>query len=109
MQRDAAFVARVRLQVVHAVEAAQERTLAAARGADQRGDLPIRDRDGQVLQRAQLPIVEIEIVDRRFHVERAHLPGVVHGDGDSRGVRAGRGPLFVLQRRLLHACRPGNA
>jgi hypothetical protein len=30
MQRDAAFIARIRLQIVHAVEAAQERALAAS-------------------------------------------------------------------------------
>ena len=88
MQRDAALVARVGLQVVHAVEAAQERALAAARRADQRRDLPVGDRDRQVLQRAMLAVVEVQILDRRLDVERAHLARVVDGDGDAR--RAGR-------------------
>ena len=39
VQDDLALVAVAGIEVVHAVEAAQERRLAAARGPDQRGDL----------------------------------------------------------------------
>src|SRR5262249_31351647 len=50
-------------EVVHAVEAAQKRALAATRWADQSGDLVAADVDADVAQRLKRPVVEVEIVD----------------------------------------------
>ena len=50
VQHDLALVARAGRQVVHAVEAAQERRLAAARGADQRRHALLADLDVEALR-----------------------------------------------------------
>ncbi len=55
-------------------ECAQHRGLAAARGADQRGDVPVAEVEIDVLQRLVLAIVEIEVLHRdpdgRIGIER---------------------------------------
>ena len=95
VQRDAARVARGGLQIVHAVEAAQERALATTRRPDQRSDLVVRDRNVQVLERVVLTVPEIQFFGCRLGVERAHLARVVDCDRDARrtGIRT------VLRRR----------
>jgi hypothetical protein len=66
IEQDLAFVAHVRVEVVHAVEAAQEGRFAAARRADQRGDLVLLDRKVDVLQGLEVAIVEAERIDLRL-------------------------------------------
>ena len=63
VQDDLALVAVVGVQVVHAVEAAQQRALAAAAGADQRGDAVLGDGHVDVLQRLERAVVEAEVAD----------------------------------------------
>ena len=53
VQQDLALVAVARIQVVHAVEAAQVGRLAAAGRPDQRGDLLLVDRHVDALQRVE--------------------------------------------------------
>jgi hypothetical protein len=60
-----AGIAVAGIQVVHAVEAAQQRRLAAARGTDQRGDLVIVDRHRHPLQRMEGAVVESPVRARR--------------------------------------------
>jgi hypothetical protein len=52
-EADLAFVAVARIEVVHAVEAAQVGRLAATGRADQRGDLLVVDRHVDVLERLE--------------------------------------------------------
>ncbi len=61
LEDDLAFVAVARIQVVHAVEAAQQRALAAAAGADQRRDLVFLDRHRDALEALEVAIVEAEV------------------------------------------------
>ena len=56
--------ALVRVEVVHAVEGAQQRRLAAARGADEGGDLLVRDVEVDVLQRLVPAVEEVQVPDR---------------------------------------------
>jgi hypothetical protein len=58
----AAVVAMARVQVVHAVEAAQEGALAAARRADQRGDLVLVDGHVDALERLEVAVIEVEVL-----------------------------------------------
>src|SRR6185295_1844629 len=55
--------ALVGIEVVHPVEHAQQRGLAAAGGPDEGGDLVLVERDVDVLQRPMLAIEEIEVAD----------------------------------------------
>jgi hypothetical protein len=66
IKQDLALVAHVRVEVVHAVEAAQEGRLAAARRADQGGDLVLLDRKVDALQGLEVAIVEVERIDLRL-------------------------------------------
>jgi hypothetical protein len=50
-------------QVVHAVEAPQQRRLAAARRADQRGDLPLRDPQGDVTDGEVAAVADVDVLD----------------------------------------------
>jgi hypothetical protein len=61
------------IQVVHAVEAAQQRRLAATRRPDQRGHAVVVDRHRHALQCMESAVVEIEV---------AHL-GLEHGAFDT--------------------------
>src|SRR5262249_11353729 len=61
----------LRVQLVHAVEAAQERRLAAARRADEGRHVLAEDLDVDVLQRMELAVVEIEIA----RLDLDHLVG----------------------------------
>jgi hypothetical protein len=63
MQADLTLDAAAVDQVVHAVEAAQQRGLATAAGADERGDLLLRDAQADVLQRLLGAVEQIEPVD----------------------------------------------
>src|SRR5690606_27744726 len=48
---------------VHAVERTQERRLAAARGSDERRHGAFGDRDGDVLDREEVAVVDVEVAD----------------------------------------------
>jgi hypothetical protein len=54
---------RARDEVVHAVEAAQERRLPAARRPDERGDVVPGDPDGDVPEGLEVPVVEVQVGD----------------------------------------------
>jgi len=79
-QRDRPFVARVGLQVVHPVEAAQKRALAAARWPDQRGHLVLRDHQVDVLERLVRAVPEIELFRARLRTIRLRGPAVLEND-----------------------------
>ncbi len=71
---DAAAVVPVAgIQVVHAIEAAQQRRLAATRGPDQRRHMAVVDRHRHALQGVECAVVKIEV---------AHL-GLEHGAFDT--------------------------
>ena len=61
VEQHLAVGALVRIEVVHAVEHAQQRRLAAARRADEGGDLAVVERQGDVLQRLVVAVEEIEV------------------------------------------------
>ena len=61
VEHDLALGALLRIEAVHAVEAAQQRRLAAARRADQRRHLPVVEVEVDVLQRLELAVVEVEV------------------------------------------------
>ena len=61
VEQDLALDARARDQLVHAVERAQERRLAAAGGADQRRDLVRLDRHVDVLDRQEVAVVQVQV------------------------------------------------
>ena len=68
MEVDAAFVAVARIQIMHAVEAAQESRFAATGGADQRGHLLLVDWHVDAFQRLEVSVIEAEVFG--FRLER---------------------------------------
>src|SRR5262249_38500479 len=76
-----ALGALARIEVVHAVEHAQQRGLAAAGRTDERRHLLLVERKRDALQRLALAIEEIEMLDRDLGGERRRIDG---------GVRYGR-------------------
>ena len=80
LQHDASLIARARRQIVHAVEAAQEGALAAARGSDQRRDLLLADLHVQILERLELAIIETQRLGARLdgRLERSAAPRLVN-------------------------------
>src|SRR2546430_1282444 len=73
MQHDASLVAVAGIEIVHAVEAAQEGRLAAARRPDQRGHLALVDRHADGLQCLEVAVVEVEILHLGFRGQRGLL------------------------------------
>ena len=61
-ERDLALNAAARDAVVHAVQAAQQRGLAAARGADERRDLVRRHVEGDVLEGVEVAVVQVDVL-----------------------------------------------
>ena len=61
VEQDLALDAGAGDELVHAVQRAQERRLAAARGADQRRHLVRLDRDVDVLDRVEGAVVEVQV------------------------------------------------
>ena len=57
--------ALVGIEIVHAVEHAQQRRFAAARRADEGGDLVRVERQRDVFQRLELAVEKIEVRERR--------------------------------------------
>src|ERR1041385_7325261 len=93
-----ALGALVRVEVVHPVEGAQKRGLAAARRADEGRHLAGIERQRNALQRAVVAVIEVEAADRDALGEAC---------GVNRGVRdswdgGGRG-------RYVHDCFLGVA
>jgi hypothetical protein len=64
VEQDLALHARAHDQLVHAVQRPQEGRLPAAGGADQRRDLVRLQRDVDVLDRQERPVVQVEVRDR---------------------------------------------
>ena len=80
VERDLAFNPRVAQRFVDAVQVAQKRGLAAARGSDQRRDSVGREFERDVVQRLKFPVKEID-------VGGAHLwPSLVCVEPDVSGV-----------------------
>jgi hypothetical protein len=77
-------------QVVHPVEAADERALAAARGADEGRHLVPADVESDVLQRAERAVVDVEVGDVEHDVSRRACRSVP-GFGDVGDVHGGHG------------------
>ena len=63
LQDDLALVAIAGIQIVHAVEAAQQRALAAAGRADQGRDGPLGNRQVDVLEGLPLAVIEADVAD----------------------------------------------
>jgi hypothetical protein len=61
VEDDLALGALLGIEAVDAVEAAQQRGLAAARGADQRRHLPVEEIEVDVLERLELAVEEVEV------------------------------------------------
>ena len=91
--------------VVHPVEAAQEGRLAAARRADQRGHLALRDRPGR---RRTAPASAVPEIDVRAPTSSACRRGRVAGCG-RRASRAGRSWSCYHSARTSGAGRPRRA
>src|SRR5665811_302848 len=88
------------VELVHAVERAQEGRLAAARGADQRRHLVRRDCHRHVLDRVEVAVEEVELA----HLDRLRTPAVrggrrLDGLGWWRRGRHGRLPGLALHPR----------
>jgi hypothetical protein len=72
----------VRDQLVHPVEAAEQRALPAAGGADERGDLVLRDVERDVLEHLRLAVPEAHALDAHLRIGRGgRLPGARGGVG----------------------------
>ena len=94
--------------VVHAVERAQEGRLAAARGADEGGDLVAADVHRDALERLELPVVEVELVGPEdHHVLPLALPGMLTGTiiGMARALGE-TAPLLMIGMRAFVATPP---
>ena len=57
-----------RIELVHAVEGAQQRGFAATGRADERGHHFFRDVQVDVLERAEIPVIEIQVFDDHLRV-----------------------------------------
>ena len=114
-------------EVVHPVQAAEERALAAARRADQGGDLVAPDAQRHVAQRLERAVVEVEALDAEHDLDRT----IGHAVGDDlrhpgRGGRigqrhgldvvvghahlafvVGRTPIVARRRPSHNVARPG--
>ena len=60
---DAAVDVRLGDEVVHAVEATEHGRLATTRGADEGGDLVLADVEAHTVHGAEVPVVDVEVVD----------------------------------------------
>ena len=90
IERNLALDAAILDAVVHAVKAAQQRGLSAARRTDKRGDLLVANLDGYVLERVVVAIEQIEALD----VDARRRGGKILRRGTSRV------PDFALVRSL---------
>ena len=100
-----ALEAEARDQVVHAVEAAQHRALAAARGADEAGDLALLDRHVAVAHGQELAVVDLVDPCSRSRSCRPFAVAAVR----SAGLRGERTILrrMVIGRAPSISVRPG--
>jgi hypothetical protein len=89
-------------QVVHAVEAAQQRRLAAAGRPDERGDALLRDLEADAFERVLLAVVQIELV----HLEGDGL--VFHLDSAHRAIHRLHINSTAEGGLALHACHVGG-
>src|SRR4029079_16280273 len=78
----------VRVKVVHTIENAQQRGLAAAGRPDERCDLALIDRHVDVLQRAVVAVEEIQVADGNLLREIFGARGCVRDRGDCNGCYA---------------------
>src|SRR5262249_6368128 len=82
VEQHLALGALVGIEVIHAVEHAQQGRLAAARRADEGGDLVLVERKADPLQGLGLAVEEVEVADGDL---LAKALGVDRGVGDGRG------------------------
>ena len=64
VEQDLALGALLRIELVHAVERAQQRRLAAARWADKGGDLALGNLQVDALERVETAVVEVQVAHR---------------------------------------------
>src|SRR5207247_7269925 len=90
-------------QVVHAVEAAEKRALAAARRSDEGSDRVAVDLEVDVLDRAGPPVRDGQLVD----VEDDLAPGQLVGRALALGWPDARDLEWLHRHRLGVSCVPG--
>ena len=95
-------------QVVHPVEAAQQRALAAARRADQRGDLVAGDVDRDVLERQRRPVPDREAARSRARPGRPSGGAGAAASGGG-GARRTRVSETLMRRRSDSGTAHGRA
>ena len=96
VEQHLALGALVRIEIVHPVEDAQQRRLAAARRADEGGDLAGVERQADVLQRLAVAVEEVEVADRDPFLQPGGIDRRV-GDGDG-----------TVRRCDIHDCFLGD-
>jgi hypothetical protein len=79
----AAGGALIRIQIVHAVQNAQQSRLAAAGRANESRDLAVKERHVDTFKRAVVAVIEIEIPDGHLFGQATGFAGV-RGDGRHR-------------------------
>jgi hypothetical protein len=77
-------------QVVHPVDAPQQRRFAAARGADDRGDLSLGHRHRDVEQGLLGPVPQRKVVDLQDGLFVEHLPCRIASIGSPRAIASRR-------------------
>ncbi len=117
LEADVAFDANAVDQVVEPVDAAQQRRLAAARGADEGRDLLFGDVERDVLERLLLAVPERQILDAQDGVLDRRMGRRI--DRDRAGNRRGGGlnlgrhgrqvlPVGFLKRHCPRTCGAGD-
>src|SRR5690349_7252680 len=89
IQQDLAFGALLGIELEHAVQRAQQRRLAAARRADEGGDLLLGDVEVDVLQRVEAAVEEVQVAHREL--------GALAQRGFDLGVHEIGSLVFVLE------------
>src|SRR5215218_6050566 len=88
-------------QVVHAVQAADEGALAAARGADEGGDLVAADLQGDPAQGEEAAVVNMDVVEPEHRLRSyVRVPTRLHLGRDAWTVTAGRWVFAIVLRHL---------
>src|ERR1043165_4441234 len=100
---DRPLAVRVRDDVVHPVDGADERRLPAARRPDQRGDLRLRDLQVDPVEHLRVPVVEIEVVHADF---RGHGRFILSSRRTASLATIDSARMIITSRNApAHACR----
>ena len=107
VERDAALDPRRFDGVVHAVQAAQERRLAAARRADERDDRVAGDVDADVLDSVLVAVVDVDLARRHDRVCDGHAADGARFDLRARLGLVGRCRQARARQHRSHAVSAG--